>query len=55
MSPANVEYLKANNSFIDSTIVVVAPNSIQLFDIPPLDRMEVSKQYNLPPDVIFVV
>ncbi len=51
MSPANVAYLLANNPWIDSTIVEIAPNSC---DVPKGahkgDKKAIRKKYNLPVD-----
>ena len=51
MSPANVTYLLANNPWIDSAIVEIAPNS---YDVPKeahkVDRNAIRKKYNLPVD-----
>ena len=55
MSPANVEYVKANNSFINPTTIEVAPNSIQISDLQPFDRVEARRQYNISQDdIVFV-
>ena len=55
MSPANVEYVKANTPYIPTTTVELAPNSIQINDIPPVNKAEVRKEFNIPlDDVVFI-
>lgn len=55
MSPANVEYLLKHNPNIPPERVEVAPNSIELTDLPPVDRNAIRSKYGLPVDVpIFI-
>ncbi len=50
MSPANVEYLKRHNPDISPDTVEVAPNSLELVDMKPLDKNVLRKKYGLPTD-----
>ena len=55
MSPANVEFLLKHNSYIDSSTVEVAPNSIELSPEVLVDKVAIRKKYNLPTDLpIFI-
>ncbi|MBR1543688.1 MAG: glycosyltransferase family 4 protein [Muribaculaceae bacterium] len=50
MSPANVDYLKRHNPEIDPDTVEVAPNSLELVDMKPLDKNVLREKYGLPTD-----
>lgn len=55
MSPANVEYVKANNPYLRPEIVEIAPNSIKIDQLPPIDKLAIRREYNIPEDkVVFV-
>lgn len=49
MSPANVEFLLKHNPDIDSEIVEVCPNSVELEShLPKIDRSVLKVKYNIP-------
>lgn len=50
MSPANVEFILKHNPWIDPSIVEVAPNSVELTNLPPVNRNEIRQKYNVPTD-----
>lgn len=51
MSPANVNFVLEHNSFISKSRVEVAPNSIEISNLPQtLDRDAIRKKYDLPLD-----
>lgn len=52
MSPANVEYLLANNPGIDKSRVGLCPNSLEIADyrISPAEKTAMRTKYNLPLD-----
>ena len=53
MSPANVEYLLKNNSYLDPELVEVAPNSIELrkeVRESSVDKTAIRQKYKLPSD-----
>lgn len=55
MSPANVQYVLKHNPDIPVEKVEIAPNSIQLVEIPRIDRACIRHKYGLPIDIpIFI-
>lgn len=52
MSPANIDYLSKNNSFLDSNKIELFPNSIEIknVSITSEEKNNVRKKYNLPLD-----
>lgn len=55
MSPANVRYLLDHNADIPVEKVEVAPNSLELVQLPQSNREEIRRRYGLPADqVIFI-
>ncbi len=50
MSPANADYLLRHNPSIDPATVEVAPNSLELVDMPPIDKNRLRGKYGLPTD-----
>lgn len=55
MSPANIKYVINHNPYINPEIVEIAPNSIQIAKLPPIDKFRIRREYNIPKDhVVFV-
>lgn len=57
MSPANVEFIRCNNSEIPSDTIEVCPNSAELVDISLTkeEMMQIRKQYDIPLEgVVFI-
>lgn len=55
MSPANVDYLLAHNSFIDKIKVCVAPNSYEFTGYIPIEvtkKKQIREKYGIPSDKI---
>lgn len=53
MSPANVEYLLAHNSFIERSSVCVAPNSYEFTGYNPMnggEKKQIREKYGIPTD-----
>lgn len=51
MSQANVDFVLKHNQWIPKQKVEVAPNSIELIDLPVVDRSEMRTKYGLPQNV----
>lgn len=50
MSPANVNFVRSHNSFIDPNRIEIAPNSIKLPHLKPVNRELIREKYHLPID-----
>ena len=50
MSQANVDYVLAHNPEIPQQKVEIAPNSVRLMDVQPVDKTSVRSRYGLPVD-----
>ena len=50
MSPANVDFVLAHNTFLSSQKVEIAPNSITLVKESEVDKCAIRKEYGLPVD-----
>lgn len=55
MSPANVEFIKKNNKFLNEKIIEVCPNSLKNRELKSVDKDLLRRKYNLPLNkVIFI-
>ena len=50
MSPANMEFIKKHNDFVNPEIVELAPNSLEVVERKPVDKLAVRKRLGLPAD-----
>ncbi|MCX8129600.1 MAG: glycosyltransferase family 4 protein [Clostridia bacterium] len=55
MSPANINYLKKNNPYLDSGIIELCPNSMKLRNNKEICRDRIRKKYNLPLEAVIFI
>ncbi len=55
MSPANVAYILKHNSFIKREKVEVCPNSIELVELQPVDKLKIKSKYDIPDNKVLCI